>query len=127
MSVFLFYSYSHKDEIYKNELQNHLSILKSQGYFEAWSDRQITPGAEWEEEINLNLQKANIVLLLLSSDFLASDYCNDTETIFALEQHEKGNAIVVPIIVRPCLWLKSHFKKLQALPKDGKPITKWED
>lgn len=127
MNIFLFYSYSHKDEIYKNELQNHLSVLKKKGYLEGWSDREITPGAEWKEEINLNLQKANMILLLVSSDFLASDYCSDTETIFALEQHEKGNAIVVPIIVRPCLWLESDFKKLQALPKDGKPVTKWDD
>jgi hypothetical protein len=127
MRIPIFYSYSHKDETYKEALQTHLSILKKQGYLEGWSDRRIAPGEKWEEEINLNLQKAKIVLLLVSSHFLASDYCYDTETIFALEQHERKHCVVIPIILKPCLWLMSHFKHLQALPKNGKPITTWKN
>ena len=127
MSVPIFYSYSHKDETYKISLQTHLSILKRQGYIEGWDDRRIAPGEKWEEEINLNLKKAKIVLLLVSSNFLASDYCYDTETIFALEQHEKKNCIVIPIILKPFLWVKSHFSNLQALPEKGKPINTWRN
>lgn len=125
MSIPLFYSYSHKDEPFRETLETHLAILKRQGFIEGWHDRRIAPGDNWEEEINLNLQNARVTLLLVSSNFLASDYCYDTETIFSLEQHENGACIVIPIILKPCLWTKSHFKHLQALPKDGKPITTW--
>ena len=127
MSIPLFYSYSHKDEPFRETLETHLAILKRQGYIDGWHDRRIAPGDNWEEEINLGLQNSKIILLLVSSNFLASDYCYDTETIFALEQHENNECIVVPVILKPCLWTKSHFKYLQALPKDGKPITTWEN
>lgn len=127
MVIPVFYSYSHKDESYKDTLQTHLSILKRQGFIDGWNDRRIAPGENWEEEINLNLQKAKIVFLLVSSNFLASDYCYDSETIFALEQHEKKSCIVIPIIIKPCLWTLSPFKNLQALPKNGKAITTWKN
>lgn len=126
-NVLVFYSYSHRDESYKESLDTHLSILKRQRYLEGWNDRKIAPGENWEEEINLNLQQSDIVLLLVSSNFLASDYCYDTETIYALEQHEKGNCIVIPVILKPCLWSVSEFKHLQVLPKNGKPISTWKN
>ena len=122
MAIPIFYSYSHKDETFRETLETHLAILKRQGYLEGWHDRRIAPGNNWEEEINLNLQNAEIILLLVSSNFLASDYCYDT-----LEQHKKNECIVIPIILKPCLWNKSHFNHLQALPKDGKPITTWDN
>lgn len=127
MSIRIFYSYSHRDERYKDTLQTHLAILKRQEYIQEWHDRRIAPGENWKEEIDLNLERANIVLLLVSSNFLASDYCYDTETVFALEQHSDKKSIVVPIIIKPCLWDKSHFSHLQALPKNGKPITTWKN
>jgi len=123
----IFYSYSHEDEEFKNELENHLEILKRKKLIDEWDDRRISPGSNWEEEINLNLEKAKIILLMISSDFLASDYCYETETIFALEQHEKKESKVVPIILRPCLWKVSDFKHLQVLPKDGKAITNFDN
>ena len=125
MPLSLFYSYSHKDERYREILESHLAILKRQGYISAWHDRRIAPGDNWEEEIDLNLDRADIILLLISSDFLASDYCYETETIRALEKSNKNEAKVIPIILKPCLWEESHFARLQALPKDGKAITTW--
>lgn len=123
----VFYSYSHKDEEFKNELEAHLEILRRQQLIDGWNDRKISPGSDWEEQINFNLEKAKIILLMISSDFLASDYCYDTETVFALDQHEKKESKVVPIILRPCMWNISDFGHLQALPTDGKPITEFEN
>lgn len=127
MSIPVFLSYSHKDDLFREELEAHLKILKRQKLIQGWSDRRIAPGSNWEEEINFNLKKAKIFILLISADFLASDYCYETETIFALEQHEKGAATVVPIIVRPCFWKIAHFKHLQVLPPEGKSILEWDN
>lgn len=127
MGIQVFYSYSHKDERFKEVLETHLSVLKREGYIDAWSDRKITAGSEWKEDINMNLEKAKLVLLLVSENFLASDYCYETETIFALEQQEKKKCIVVPVILKPCLFSRSRLKHLQALPKDSKPVTQWRD
>jgi hypothetical protein len=128
MAVQVFYSYSHKDERFKEELDQHLSILQREGYISAWNDRKIAPGSKWKEEIDKNLEKAKVILLLFSSNFLASDYCYETETIFALEQHEKKKCILIPIIIKPCLFTKiARFKYLQALPKNAKAITLWRD
>ncbi|MCW3110099.1 MAG: GTPase family domain [Segetibacter sp.] len=127
MGIPLFYSYSHKDERHREALETHLAILRRQGVVEEWSDRKIAPGSDWKDQINLNLQKAKIVLLLVSSNFLASDYCYETETIFALERHERKECVVIPVIVKPCSWKDAHFGHLQVLPKDGKPVTKWSD
>ena len=123
----LFYSYSHKDESYREELETHLSILRRNGYISEWHDRRISAGSEWEVEINYNLEEADIILLLVSSNFLASDYCYDTETIRALERHESKEAVVIPIILSPCLWLESKFSKLQALPRDGNAISTFQN
>ncbi|MBB3697729.1 TIR domain-containing protein [Flammeovirga yaeyamensis] len=129
MKAKIFYSYSHKDEDFREKLENHLVVLRKSGFIEEWHDRRIAPGSNWEEEINENINDSNIILLLVSSNFLASDYCYDTETIRALERHNSKEAIVIPIIIQPCLWKVSHFAdaKLQALPKDGKAITTWEN
>lgn len=127
MSVPVFFSYSHKDERYKDALETHLSVLRKNGYIDTWTDRKITAGKDWEQDINTHLEKAKIILLLISENFLASEYCYDTETIFALDQHEKKQAIVIPVILKPCLFSRSRLKHLQALPKDGKAITKWRN
>ena len=119
----LFYSYSHKDEAYREKLETHLSILRRNRYIKEWHDRRISAGSEWEEDINYNLEEADIILLLVSSNFLASDYCYDTETIRALERHDARDAIVIPVILSPCLWKESKFSKLNALPTDGKAVS----
>jgi hypothetical protein len=126
-SMKLFFSYAHKDEPLRDELAKHLSLLKRQNIITDWHDRNITAGTNWAQAIDDNLDIANIILLLISSDFLASDYCYDKEMTRALEHHNQGTARVIPIILRPCDWHSAPFGKLQALPKDAKPITQWSD
>jgi hypothetical protein len=123
----LFYSYSHCDEKYREQLEKHLSILSRNGLISEWHDRRIAAGTDWQEQIDLNLEDADIILLLVSSDFLASDYCYETETIRAIQKHEDGESIVIPIILRPCMWQDSKLAKLQALPRDNKAISLWSD
>lgn len=121
----IFFSYSHADEELRNELEKHLSILKRQGLIETWHDRQIGAGEDFANKINSNLETADIILLLVSSDFLNSDYCYDIEMTRAMERHERGEAIVIPIILRPCSWHKAQFGKILAATKDGRAITKY--
>jgi internalin A len=116
------FSYSHKDEELRDQLETHLKLLQRQGVISTWHDRKIKPGDEWEGVIDENFQRADLILLLVSSDFVASDYCYEIEMRTALERHEKVEAKVVPIILRACQWRDALFGKLQALPKDGKPV-----
>lgn len=124
-AVEVFISYSHRDERYREALVAHLSALKRQGLLVAWHDRRIDPGARWERAINHALERCGIVLLLISADFLNSDYCMGVELKRAMERDAAGTALVIPIVVRPCDWKHSQFGRLQALPKDGRPVTKW--
>ena len=121
----LFFSYSHQDEELRNELDKHLSILKRQGVINVWHDRCIVGGSELESEISNHLKESKVILLLISSDFLASDYCYDKEMTLAMEMHEKGDAVVLPVILRPCDWQSTPFGKLLAAPKDGKTVIKF--
>ena len=121
----VFFSYSHRDEMLRDELAKHLSIMKRQGIITAWHDRQITAGSEWADDIDSHLDSAQVILLLISADFLASDYCWDIELKRALERHEAGDACVIPIILKPVDWSGSPFSKLQALPKNAQPVTSW--
>jgi hypothetical protein len=121
----VFFSYSHRDEELRDELEKHLSILKREGMISSWHDRQIPAGSEWAGEIDEHLNTAQIILLLISADFLASDYCYSIEMKRALERHNAGEARVIPIILRPVDWQGSLFGKLQALPKNAEPVTSW--
>jgi TIR domain len=121
----VFLSYSHKDEGFRDQLETHLAMLKRQGFIEIWHDRRIIAGESVDETISANLETADIVLLLVSPDFLASDYCYEREMVRATERHEAGLAKVIPVIVRPCDWKDAPFGNLLAAPKDGKPITQW--
>jgi hypothetical protein len=125
--VSVFYSYSHADEKLREELEKHLSALQRQGQIDQWHDRRIGPGQEWKGEIDEHLEKADIVLLLISPDFIASDYCYDIEMDKALAMHNAGKAVVIPIFLRSCDWSDCPFGKLQGLPKDAKPVTTWPD
>ncbi|HEY9648376.1 MAG TPA: toll/interleukin-1 receptor domain-containing protein, partial [Chroococcidiopsis sp.] len=125
LSVFI--SYSHRDEDFKDDLVIHLANLKRQGKIRAWQDRDIEAGAEWDAEIQQQLESAEIILLLITPRFLASDYCFDLEMQRAVQRHNEGTARVIPIIVKPCDWQGTPFSKLQVVPKDAKPITKWDD
>ncbi len=124
-SVELFYSYAHRDEKFRNQLEIYLKLLERQKLITSWHDRRITASTEWAGAIDSHLQSAQIILLLVSADFLASDYIYDVELKQAMERHEAGEARIIPIILRPCDWTTSPFSKLQALPKDAKPVTKW--
>ncbi len=125
--VKLFYSYSHQDEILRDKLETNLKLLQRQNVISGWHDRKIGIGKEWENAIDENLKTSNIILLLVSADFLASDYCFDTEVKIAMERHKKQEAVVIPISLRPCDTNGSDFMKLQGLPKDFKPVTKWDN
>ena len=121
----VFFSYSHKDEALRDALNTHLSILKRKRVINAWYDRQIPAGDEWAEAIDDRMNRAQVILLLVSADFLASDYCHEIEMKRALERHKNRESVVIPIILRPCDWKDALFGKLQALPKDAKPVTTW--
>jgi hypothetical protein len=121
----LFFSYSHRDEALREELEIHLSGLKRQGVIETWHDRRIGAGKEFGSAISEHLEEADIILLLVSPYLIASDYCYDIEVTRALERHEAGEAIVIPVILHPCDWKDLPFGKLLATPKDGKPVSKF--
>ncbi len=124
--VTLFYSYAHKDEELRNQLDKHLRLLERHGLITSWYDREIRAGDDWAIEIDTHLETAQIILLLISADFLASDYCYGVEMKRALERHLTGEARVIPIILRPVDWkLDPILSGLQALPTDGKPVITW--
>ena len=124
----VFISYSHRDEGLKDELVNyHLKLLQREGKINTWQDRDIEAGAEWAAEIRTKLETADIVLLLITRHFLASDYCYETEMQRAVQRHDEGTARVIPIILETCSWMYSDFKHLQVLPKDGRPVTSWDN
>lgn len=123
----VFISYAHTDESYRKELEKHLSVLKRNGYIDTWTDRQIIAGENWGNQIAKELEEAKVILLLISSDFLASDYCYDIEMKKAVERHNNKEAIVVPIILRYCDWSNTPFSVIQGLPLNTKPVKDWSD
>lgn len=127
MGVKIFISYSHKDESHKDSLEDHLSTLKINGQIETWNDRKLVAGQNWEDEISDNLKEAEIILFLISASFLASEYCQNIEAKTAIEKHQRGEAVLIPVIVRPSDWTHSPFGTFQSLPKDALAVTKWDD
>lgn len=123
----VFFSYSHADEALRDQIEKQLATLKRQGVIETWHDRRIGAGENIHTSIDDHINTDDIILLLVSSDFLASDYCYDIEMQRAMERHETGEAIVIPVILRACDWHSAPFGKLNAVPRDGKPITQWTD
>ncbi len=119
------FSYSHKDEELRDQLETHLKLLQRQGHISTWHDRKIMPGDKWVGVIDDSFRRADLILLLVSADFLASDYCYEIEMKTALERHSKAQAKVVPVILRACDWQDAPFGKLQGLPKDTNPVTSW--
>ena len=123
----LAYSYSHKDQSLRDELAAHLSPLEREGLISSWYDRCIVPGKELDREIDARLDRAQIILLLVSADFIASEYCYSREMKKAMERHEAGDARVIPVIVRPVDWSGTPFRKLLGLPDDGQAVTSWSN
>ena len=126
-AVEAFISYTHKDDALRERLTISLKMLERQGRISTWHDRRIAAGSEWKEAIDTHLETSALILLLISPDFIASDYCFDIEMQRAVKRHDNGEAIVIPIILRPADWKGSPFAKLQALPRDGKPVSTYAD
>ncbi len=123
----VFFSYAHADEALRDQLEKQLSLLKRQGVIDVWHDRRIGAGQDFAHEIDRHIETDDIILLLVSPDFLDSDYCYDKEMTRAMQRHEAGDAIVIPVILRACDWHGAPFGKLNAIPPDGKPVTQYPD
>lgn len=121
----VFFSYSHRDEAALDRLRVHLAVLRRDQRIEEWYDRDILAGGEFDTEIAGRLESFDLFLILVSPDFLASDYCVEREMERALERHDSGDVRVVPIILEPCDWMATALGGLKALPKDGTPISEW--
>lgn len=125
MAAKLFFSYSHEDESYRDQLEKHLAMLKHQGLIEPWHDRRILAGQDLDTAIDVELDRADVVLLLVSASFVASQYCYSKEMERAMQRHLEGSATIIPVIVRECDWTSAPFGRLKAVPKDGKAIASW--
>ncbi len=121
----VFISYAHEDQALLKELEKHLATLRRQNIIASWYDGAITPGEEWKPQIMEHLNSAQIILLLVSADFINSDFCYGIEMEQALARQDADQARVIPIILRPVDWNAAPFAKLQALPSGGKPVTRW--
>src|SRR5712691_7354237 len=125
MPYSVFISYSHRDRELRGELEKHLSKLMRQKVIASWYDGDISPGTEWESQIREHFNRDQIILLLISADFMASDFCYSVEMTRAIARHDADQARVIPIILRPADWKGAPFSKLKALPTDGKAVTRW--
>src|SRR5689334_13026460 len=125
MAIEVFISYSHKDRALRDELEIHLSTLKRQDIISSWYDGDMSPGAEWEPQIMERLNSAQVILLLISADFIHSDFCYSIEMKQAIDRHNAGEACVIPILLRPTDWQGAPFDKLKMLPTDAKAVTSW--
>ena len=123
--VDLFYSYAHEDEPLRDELDGHLALLRRKGVIRPWHDRGIVPGQQWDEAIDAQLTRADLILLLVSKDFLNSDYIWGKELAVAIARAERGDASVVPVLLRAVDIEDAPFAKLQGLPTDLRPVTSW--
>jgi hypothetical protein len=121
----IFYSYSHKDAELRERLGTYLAPLRQRNVIIEWHDRKPEPGADWDAEISTQLDSADLILLLVSADFLASDYCFGVEIEKALTRLKQGATKVVPVLLKPCLWEESRFQNLQIIPRDARAITSW--
>src|SRR6266516_4901069 len=123
----LFYCYAHEDKALRDQLDLHLSALRRAGHITSWYDGDIKSGTGWEREIDAHLNSADIILLLVSPHFIASDYCYSKEMVRAIERHKAKEAIVIPILLRPIPWEDAPFADLQLLPTGRRPVTMWRD
>jgi len=121
----VFISYSHQNRKYRDELAKHLSNLRNQKMITDWFDGDIVPGTEWRTQIMQHLNSARIILLLVSADFMASEFCYSIELTRAIERHNANEARVIPIILRATDWEGAPFAHLLVLPDEGKPVSRW--
>jgi len=123
----IFFSYAHEDERLMDEVRRQMIVYEREGHLLKWHDRMIPPGEQWKDMIDDRLRNAKIILLFFSPHFIESKYCYEIEGQEALRRSKTGEALVIPVILRPCAWKSSPYGKLQALPTDGKPISTWDN
>lgn len=121
----VFFSYSERNRDLRDKLETHLAILKRKGVIRGWHDGEVGAGEERDKAIAEHLEAAKVILLLISADFLASDFCYDVEMQRAIERHARGEARVIPVILDACDWEGAPFGKLSSLPRGGRPVTSW--
>jgi hypothetical protein len=124
----VFISYSHKDEAWKDRLVTHLRVLEKQGQLDLWDDRRIGAGEDWRAEIEAAMTRASVAVLLVSADFLTSDFILGQEVPRLLRRRDEEGLRVFPVIVRPCTWKRVEWlARMQVRPKDGRPISGGND
>ena len=126
-AINVFYSYAQEDTALAQELDKHLAAMKRSGQIIGWHNRDIQAGAEWKQEIDEHLNTAQIILLLISADFLASEYCYSIEMMRAMERNRLGESRVIPIILRSVDIKGTPFSGLTVLPSNERPVTLWPD
>ena len=120
----LFLSYSHRDSRHLDELKPHLQFLEERGLVSFWDDQKIEYGADWRKEIEQALARTRIAILLVSADFLVSDFINRYELPVLLEAAQKGESLIWPIIVGYCLFFQSSLSAFQALNDPMRPLER---
>ncbi len=125
--VSIFISYAHKDETFKDELRTHLKPYERANIVKVWDDRSIIPGQEWDQEIKNHLEQSEVILFLISPDFMASGYIDEVEIKKAMARHNEKKTRIVPIVIRPSNLALLPLNHFQAVPKNAKPITTWQD
>src|ERR1022692_4866120 len=124
----LFVAYARSDDAFRRELLKTLADWRREGLIvDIWSDREIAPGKDWDDAIKDALNAADLILVLMSRDSIASEYIASVEIVRALERHERGEARVVPVVIKPCDWPSTKLAKLQVVPSSGKPLSKYAD
>ncbi len=125
--LLLFFSYARQDRGLRDKLEEHLSNLKYRELITTWHIREIGAGEDWQQQVDIHLESAHIILLLISSSFMASQYCYSTEMTRAMERHQQGKARVIPVLLRPVLFTGAPFAMLKVLPSNGKPVASWRN
>ena len=124
----VFISYCHKDEDWKNRMVSHLGVLQSEGHLDIWDDRRIEAGLDWYPEIQKAIDTSSVAILLISADFLTSKFIRSEEVPRLLERREKEGLRIFPVIIKPCAWQHVQWlTRIQARPKDGRPISGGSD
>jgi len=126
-NLLLFFSYARQDRGLRDKLEEHLSNLKYRGLISTWHIREIGAGEDWQQQVDIHLESAHIILLLISSSFMASQYCYSMEMTRAMERHQQGKARVIPVLLRPVLFTGAPFAMLKMLPSNGKPVANWRN
>jgi hypothetical protein len=124
----IFISYSHRNEKWKERLVTHLKVLELEGCCQLWHDRNIQAGTDWSPEIENQLNEADIAIMMISTDFLTSEFIREKEIPGIMERRNREGLKVVPVIVKPCNWKKlTWLASIQVVPKDGVPLTGGND